>query len=72
MKTYTIEGATWAPRFMQKFWFTAATVRAKSKAEALREFKETTARGTDSNSENVTWVNVHAPEYVSYRVKLQH
>lgn len=71
MKTYAIEGATWAPRFTEKFWFTAATVRAESKAEALREFKETIAKGTDLNS-SVTWVNSDASNYVSYRVKCEH
>lgn len=71
MKTYTIEGATWAPKFMQKFWFTAANVVAKNKTEALRQFKETIAKGTDSSS-NVVWENTHAPNYVSYRIKLNH
>jgi hypothetical protein len=71
MKTYTIEGATHAPRFTEKFWFTAATVRAKNKAEALKEFRDTIKRGTDLGSDNVTWTNSDAPDYVSYRVKLQ-
>lgn len=69
MKTYTIEGATHAPRFTEKFWFDAATVRAKNKAEALREFKYSIKKGTDSGSDNVAWVNSDAPDYVYYRVK---
>lgn len=36
MKTYIIEGATWAPRFMQKFWFNAATVMAKKQKRSVK------------------------------------
>lgn len=68
-KTYTIEGATWASRFMQKFWFDAATVRARSKAEALREFKHSIKKGYENEADNVMWVNADAPNYVAYRVK---
>ena len=71
MKTYTIYGTSDIKAFVEKYWRPVATVLAKSKEEALREFKHCKGRRTDADSDTVTFT-CDAPNYASYRVKREH
>jgi hypothetical protein len=66
MKNYTIYGTSDTKRFFQKNWTAVATVRAKSKAQAMREFRDSTYRENDM----VKTTSPFAYEYASYRVKI--
>lgn len=66
MKNYTIYGTSDAKRFFEKHWTPVATVLAKSKKQAMREFKDSEYRENDI----VKTTSPFAYEYASYRVKI--
>lgn len=67
MKNYIIYGSSDTKRFFQKTWTPVAIVRAKNKAQAMREFRDSTYRENDM----VKTTSPFAYEYASYRVKIE-
>lgn len=66
MKNYVVFGTNDTRRFIEKLWLPVAEVKAKSKVQALKEFRDHCHRHNDC-------VHTLHPNYdcfVSYRVKI--